>query len=96
MREQRLEEDEARERRQLAVFKTQCGQVMGLAVDFGFAIEPQADARRLLAVNRGRWSIENTCHCLLDWNYDEDRGRIRTGHGPENVTRLRRFAIGVI
>jgi hypothetical protein len=36
--EQRLEEDEARERGQLAVFKTQCGQAMGLAVDFGFAI----------------------------------------------------------
>jgi hypothetical protein len=33
---------------------------------------------------------------LLDWNYDEDRGRIRTGYGPENITRLRRFAIGVI
>ncbi|MGH7461656.1 MAG: ISAs1 family transposase [Longimicrobiales bacterium] len=58
--------------------------------------EAQADARRVLAVNRGHWSIENCCHYILDWNYDEDRGRIRTGHGPENVTRLRRFAIGVI
>jgi hypothetical protein len=36
--EQRLEEDEARERGQLAVFKAQCGQAMGLAVDFRFAI----------------------------------------------------------
>ncbi|MGH8611831.1 MAG: hypothetical protein ACREYF_07245, partial [Gammaproteobacteria bacterium] len=26
----------------------------------------------------------------------EDRCRIRTGHGPENITRLRRFAIGII
>ena len=25
-----------------------------------------------------------------------DRSRIRTGHGPENMTRLRRFAIGLI
>ena len=32
----------------------------------------------------------------LYWNYDEDRSRIRTGYGPENITRLRRFAIGVI
>jgi hypothetical protein len=38
MSEQRLEEDEARERGQLAVFKAQGGQAMGLAVDFGFAI----------------------------------------------------------
>jgi predicted transposase YbfD/YdcC len=56
----------------------------------------EADAQRLLEVNRGHWAIENSCHYVLDWNYDEDRGRIRTGYGPENVTRLRRFAISVI
>ncbi len=56
----------------------------------------QADARRLLKVNRGHWVIENSCHYILDWNYDEDRSRIRTGYGPENVSRLRRFAIGAI
>ena len=27
---------------------------------------------------------------------DEDRCRIRIGHGPENISRLRRCAIGVI
>ena len=32
----------------------------------------------------------------LDWSFDEDRSRIRTGHGPNNMTRLRRFAIGLI
>ena len=56
----------------------------------------QADPQRVLKVNRGHWTIENSCHYILDWNYDEDRSRIRTGHGPENITRLRRFAIGVI
>jgi predicted transposase YbfD/YdcC len=56
----------------------------------------QADARRLLEINRGHWTIENSCHYILDWNYDEDRCRIRTGHGPENMTRLRRFPISVI
>ena len=56
----------------------------------------QADARRLLEINRGHWTIENSCHYIFDWNYDEDRCRIRTGHGPENITGLRRFAIGVI
>lgn len=56
----------------------------------------QAGPRRLLALNRGHWCIENSCHYILDWNWDEDRGRIRTGHGPENISRLRRFAIGVI
>jgi predicted transposase YbfD/YdcC len=56
----------------------------------------QANPQRLLQVNRGHWTIENSCHYILDWTYDEDRSRIRTGYGPENITRLRRFAIGVI
>ena len=56
----------------------------------------QADPQRVLATNRGHWSIENSCHYIIDWNYDEDRSRIHTGYGPENITRLRRFAISVI
>jgi len=56
----------------------------------------EADAQSVLATNRGHWSIENSCHYVIDWNYDEDRSRISTGYGPENITRLRRFAIGVI
>lgn len=55
----------------------------------------QASPQRLLAVNRGHWSIESVHH-IIDWNYDEDRSRIRTGFGPENITRLRRFAVGVL
>jgi len=58
--------------------------------------EQEADAERILEVNRGHWSIENCCHYILDWNYDEDRCRIRAGYGPENITRLRKFAISVI
>ena len=54
-----------------------------------------ADAARLLAFNRGHWGIE-AHHYILDWNWDEDRCTIRTGHGPENITRLRRFATGLI
>lgn len=68
--------------------------------DIAFGItsrdKAQADAQLLLAINRGHWVIENSCHYILAWNCDEDRSRIRTGYGPENMTRLRRFAIGVI
>ena len=56
----------------------------------------QASPEQVLTTNRAHWCIENSCHYALDWNYDEDRGRIRTGFGPENVSRLRRFAIGLI
>ena len=55
----------------------------------------QASPQRLLAVNRGHWSIESV-HYIIDWNYDEDRSQIRTGFGPENITRLRRFAVGIL
>lgn len=55
----------------------------------------EASPQRVLRTNRGHWSIESVHH-IIDWNYDEDRSRIRTGFGPENITRLRRFAIGIL
>lgn len=39
--------------------------------------------------------VERHQSSIIDWNYDEDRSRIRTGHGPQNMTRLRRFAAGL-
>jgi len=64
---------------------------------YGITSRPpeQADAKHILVVNRGHWSIES-CHYIIDWNYDEDRSRIRTGYGPENMTRLRRFAVSLL
>jgi predicted transposase YbfD/YdcC len=55
----------------------------------------EASPQQVLAINRAHWSIESV-HYIIDWNYDEDRSRIRTGFGPENITRLRRFAIGIL
>ncbi|MFH0995299.1 MAG: hypothetical protein V1844_07365, partial [Pseudomonadota bacterium] len=39
----------------------------------------QANAQRVLNTNRFHWSIENSCHYVIDWNYDEDRNRISKG-----------------
>jgi len=55
-----------------------------------------ATAKQVRQDNRGHWPIEHRCHDIIDWNYDEDRSRLRCGHGPEHVTRLRRFAISII
>jgi predicted transposase YbfD/YdcC len=65
---------------------------------YGVTSHPRdhADAARILAFNRGHWTIENSCHYILDWNWDEDRCTVRTGHGPANISALRRFAIGAI
>jgi len=54
-----------------------------------------ANAAQVLLFNRAHWSVE-AHHHILDWNWDEDRCTLRTGHGPENITRLRRFATGLI
>ena len=65
--------------------KRRCETAYGLT-----SLTPQAASpQRLLTLNRGHWTIEATHH-ILDWSFDEDRSRIRTGHGPENMTRLRR------
>ncbi len=54
-----------------------------------------ANAEKLLSFNREHWGIESF-HYLLDWNWNEDRCTIRTGFGPENMTRMRRFAASLI
>ena len=54
-----------------------------------------ANAEQLLRFNRDHWGVESH-HYLLDWNWNEDRCTIRKGHGPENITCLRRFAVGLI
>ncbi|MCY4462245.1 MAG: hypothetical protein OXC26_17915, partial [Albidovulum sp.] len=57
-----------------------------------------AAAVRLLALNRSHWTEENRVHRVLDettgWN--EDHSKIRSGHGPENMSCLRRLALRLI
>ena len=67
-------------------------------VIYGVTSQAECDAKAIdvLHTNRNHWCIENSCHYILDWNYDEDRCRIRSQYGPENISRIRRFAIGVI
>jgi predicted transposase YbfD/YdcC len=55
-----------------------------------------AKAGRFGKAVRGHWGIENSCHWVLDVTFDEDRSRIRKGHGPENFAMLRRLAIAMI
>lgn len=48
------------------------------------------------AVVRAHWRIENCQHWILDVGFDEDRARNRCGHGPENLTTLRKLALNVL
>ena len=45
---------------------------------------------------RGHWSIENRLHHVLDVSFREDDCRIRRGHGPQNIARLRRIALNLL
>ena len=55
-----------------------------------------ADAAKILEITRTHWSIENCLHWVLDVAFDEDRCRVRTGNGPENLAIVRHFALGLL
>lgn len=80
----------------VAVYKKSGKATTEAALGMTSRTTDQASPQRILAINRGHWTIENRCHYVIDWNFDEDRCRIRTGYGPENISRPSRFAVGVI
>lgn len=56
----------------------------------------EADASRLLEVVRTHWEVENKVHWVLDVVYREDQSVVRSGHGAENLSTLRRLAMNVL
>lgn len=53
----------------------------------------QADAQKLLELNRGHWGIENKLHWVRDETFGEDKSRIRTNHGPQQLATARNAAL---
>jgi hypothetical protein len=49
----------------------------------------QADAARLLELNRGHWGIENRLFGVRDVTGGEDACRVRSDHAPEVLAHLR-------
>jgi predicted transposase YbfD/YdcC len=60
------------------------------------SLDRRTHAKRLASYIRGHWSIENNLHWQLDVSFREDERRIRTGHGPENFSRLCRIALNML
>lgn len=56
----------------------------------------KADAKKLLTLNRGHWTIENSEHYVRDVTFDEDRSRIRKGSGPRVMATLRNLVISLL
>jgi predicted transposase YbfD/YdcC len=69
-----------------------------LEVAYGMtSLEPeQADAERLLALNRGHWVVENRNHRPRDTTFGEDACLMHTGHGPCNNAILNQTALAII
>ena len=55
-----------------------------------------SDAAQLLNAIRTHWSIENSCHWVLDVAFNEDACRIRKKNGSENFAILRRIALNLL
>jgi len=53
-------------------------------------------AKKLLAVVRAHWSIENNLHWVLDVLFDEDACRSRKDHAAENLAAIRKLAINIL
>ena len=69
-----------------------------IEVAYGMTSLPpeQADAERLLALNRGHWVVENRNHRPRDTTFGEDACLMHTGHGPSNNATVNNLALAII
>lgn len=56
----------------------------------------QADARRLLALTRGHWGIENRLHYKRDVTLGEDASRVRREAAPQVMAALRNSIVHLL
>jgi predicted transposase YbfD/YdcC len=54
------------------------------------------NAERFAEAAREHWGVENGLHWCLDISFREDDCRVRSGHAPENLAIIRRFALSLI
>lgn len=60
------------------------------------ALSKRLSPKKLAAVVRAHWSIENQLHWTLDVVFDEDDARTRKDNGPQNLAVIRRLAHNIL
>jgi predicted transposase YbfD/YdcC len=61
-----------------------------------YIVSRYLSGQRFADAVRGHWSIENTLHWVLDVDFNEDQSRARERRLADNLSWLRRFAVGVL
>ncbi len=61
---------------------------------FTSSLEPNPE--KLLEATRRHWHIENRMHWVLDVAFREDDSRIRMGNAAQNMSAVRRLALGLL
>ena len=56
----------------------------------------EADAKRLLALVRDHWKIENSLHYVRDVTLGEDACRVRRGTAPQVLAALRNSVVHLL
>lgn len=61
------------------------------------SLEPErADAKRLLALDRGHWGIENGLHHVRDVTLGEDACRVRSNNAPQVLAAARNLVLALL
>jgi predicted transposase YbfD/YdcC len=59
-------------------------------------LSQRLSGKNFAATARGHWTLENSCHWILDVTFGEDQSRIWKGHADANFSILRRTALGLL
>lgn len=56
----------------------------------------ESDAKKILPAKRSYWGMENCLHWMLDIAFNEDHGRVRKDHAPQNFAVLRHRVLNLL
>jgi predicted transposase YbfD/YdcC len=81
----------------IGIVTSQCFRNGNETIEIRYYISSMAmGVKQFARAVRGHWSIENSCHWVLDMTYREDESRIRDEALRENFAWLNRFTLSLL